>query len=75
MLVRDWILQGAKNAEGRTGGPRVPTPGTPPGDLEVAAAPKLVRTVPLYSSPTNMHTAGNTVLLALGFNGVQRIDL
>jgi hypothetical protein len=37
-LVRNWILQGAKNAEGRTGGPRVPTPGTPPGDLDVAAA-------------------------------------
>ena len=25
--IRDWIAQGAKNANGRTGGPRVPTPG------------------------------------------------
>jgi hypothetical protein len=37
-LVRRWILQGARNAEGRTGGPRVATPGTPPSDLDVAAA-------------------------------------
>jgi hypothetical protein len=25
--IRDWILQGAKNAQGKTVGPRVPTPG------------------------------------------------
>jgi hypothetical protein len=37
-LIRRWILQGAKGADGRTGGPQVPTPGTPPGDLDVAAA-------------------------------------
>jgi Carboxypeptidase regulatory-like domain len=37
-LVRRWIAQGAKNADGETGGPRVPTPGTPPTDLDVAAA-------------------------------------
>ena len=37
-LVRRWILQGAKGPDGRTGGPQVPTPGTPPGDLDVAAA-------------------------------------
>jgi hypothetical protein len=37
-LVRDWIEQGAKDEEGETGGPRVPTPGTPPGDLDVARA-------------------------------------
>jgi hypothetical protein len=37
-LVRRWILQGAKGPGGRTGGPRVPTPGTPPSDLDVAAA-------------------------------------
>lgn len=37
-LVRRWIAQGAKNAGGETGGPRVPTPGTPPSDLDVAAA-------------------------------------
>jgi hypothetical protein len=37
-LVRRWIDQGAKNPDGQTGGPQVPTPGTPPGDLDVAAA-------------------------------------
>jgi Carboxypeptidase regulatory-like domain len=37
-LVRRWILQGAKGPDGRTGGPQVPTPGTPPSDLDVAAA-------------------------------------
>jgi Carboxypeptidase regulatory-like domain len=37
-LVRRWILQGAKNADGQTGGPRVPTPGTPPSELDVEAA-------------------------------------
>jgi hypothetical protein len=37
-LVRRWIDQGAKNADGETGGPRVATPGTPPADLDVAAA-------------------------------------
>jgi Carboxypeptidase regulatory-like domain len=37
-LVRDWIEQGAKDENGRTGGPRVVTPGTPPTDLEAAAA-------------------------------------
>jgi Carboxypeptidase regulatory-like domain len=37
-LVRRWIEQGAKNEAGETGGPRVATPGTPPTDLDVAAA-------------------------------------
>jgi hypothetical protein len=37
-LIRRWILQGAVGPDGRTGGPQVPTPGTPPGDLDVAAA-------------------------------------
>jgi Carboxypeptidase regulatory-like domain len=37
-LVRRWIAQGAKNADGKTGGPRVPTPGTPPSGLDVPAA-------------------------------------
>jgi hypothetical protein len=37
-LVRRWILQGAKGPDGLTGGPQVPTPGSPPGDLDVAAA-------------------------------------
>jgi hypothetical protein len=37
-LVRNWILQGAKGPDGRTGGPEVPTPGTPPTGLDVPAA-------------------------------------
>jgi hypothetical protein len=37
-LVRRWILQGAKDVDGQTGGPQVPTPGTPPGDLDVDPA-------------------------------------
>ena len=37
-LVRRWIAQGAKDENGETGGPRVPTPGTPPQDLDVPAA-------------------------------------
>ncbi len=37
-LLRRWILQGAKGPNGRTGGPAVPTPGTPPRDLDVPAA-------------------------------------
>jgi hypothetical protein len=37
-LVRRWIEEGAKNAEGETGGPRVATPGTPPSDLDAAEA-------------------------------------
>jgi hypothetical protein len=37
-LIRRWILQGAKGTDGLTGGPQVPTPGTPPGDLDVVAA-------------------------------------
>jgi Carboxypeptidase regulatory-like domain len=37
-LIRRWILQGAKGPDGRTGGPQVPTPGTPPGDLDVGEA-------------------------------------
>jgi Carboxypeptidase regulatory-like domain len=37
-LVRRWILQGAKNENGETAGPEVPTPGKPPSGLDVAAA-------------------------------------
>jgi Carboxypeptidase regulatory-like domain len=33
-LVRRWILQGAKDEQGRTGGPQVATPGTPPRGLD-----------------------------------------
>ena len=39
-LVRNWILGGAKGADGQTGGPEVTTPGTPPppaGDTELAS--------------------------------------
>jgi Carboxypeptidase regulatory-like domain len=37
-LVRQWIAQGAKGPDGKTGGPRVATPGTPPRGLDVASA-------------------------------------
>jgi hypothetical protein len=37
-LVRRWILQGAKDEQGRTGGPQVATPGTPPSGLDAPAA-------------------------------------
>jgi hypothetical protein len=41
-LIRRWILQGAKDVDGRIGGPQVATPGTPPGDLdrELAGEPE-----------------------------------
>ena len=35
--VRDWILDGAKNDDGETGGPEVATPGTPPAAIGDAA--------------------------------------
>jgi hypothetical protein len=41
-LIRDWILAGAKGPNGRTGGPEVKTPGTPPtglGRTSLATAP------------------------------------
>jgi hypothetical protein len=44
-------------------------------DAADPSSPKLLRTVALYSSAREMHASGNTVLLALGMNGVQRIDL
>jgi len=37
-LVRRWIEQGAKGEDGKTGGPRVATPGTPPTGLDVPEA-------------------------------------
>jgi hypothetical protein len=49
-LVRDWILQGAKGPDGRTGGPEVPTPGTPPTDLDVAAATETEGTAAIVGS-------------------------
>ena len=41
-LIRRWILQGAKDVDGRIGGPQGATPGTPPGDLdrELAGEPE-----------------------------------
>jgi len=36
--IRRWILQGAVGLDGRTGGPEVPTPGSPPRDLDVPGA-------------------------------------
>jgi hypothetical protein len=37
-LIRRWILQGAKDVDGQTKGPTVPSPGNPPANLDVAAA-------------------------------------
>lgn len=37
-LVRRWILQGAKDVDGQTKGPTVPSPGAPPTGLDVPAA-------------------------------------
>jgi hypothetical protein len=36
--IRRWILQGAKDVDGETKGPAVPSPGNPPAGLDVAAA-------------------------------------
>lgn len=36
--IRNWILQGAKGPDGKTGGPAVPTPGDPPTGLDVPPA-------------------------------------
>jgi len=47
-LVRNWILGGAKGADGQTGGPEVTTPGTPPppvGDTELASEQKGTGTI------------------------------
>lgn len=40
-LIHDWISQGAKGADGTTGGPQVTTPGTPPASVEGSASAKL----------------------------------
>ena len=37
-IIHDWIAQGAKRADGTTGGPEVTTPGTPPPSVEGTAA-------------------------------------
>jgi hypothetical protein len=35
-LIRDWILGGARGADGKTGGPEVRTPGSPPSGIRDA---------------------------------------
>ena len=49
-LVRRWILQGAKDADGQTKGPAVPSPGAPPTDLDAAAATETTGTATITGS-------------------------
>jgi len=51
-LVRRWILQGAKGPDGKTGGPTVPSPGSPPANLDRPAA----------TTPTGSGTITGTVI-------------
>ncbi len=44
-------------------------------DTSVITAPQLVRTVPLFGYAQSAAASGNLVLLALGMNGVERVDL
>ena len=44
-------------------------------DTRHAGEPKLLRTVPLYGYPQSFSGGANTVLFALGMNGMQRIEL
>jgi hypothetical protein len=44
-------------------------------ELTDPSAPSIVRKVPLFGSPIDLQASGNLVLLSLGMNGVQRIDL
>jgi hypothetical protein len=44
-------------------------------DTSVPSAPKIVSTVPLYGYANDLQAVGKLVLLSLGMNGVQRIDL
>jgi hypothetical protein len=45
-------------------------------DMSVPSAPKILSKVPLYGgSASDLQAAGNLVLLSLGMNGVQRVDL
>lgn len=37
-LIHDWIAQGAKGPDGKTGGPQVTTPGTPPPNVDGTVA-------------------------------------
>ncbi len=49
-LVRRWILQGAKDVDGQTKGPTVPSPGAPPTGLDVAAATETEGTATIEGS-------------------------
>jgi Carboxypeptidase regulatory-like domain len=49
-LIRRWILQGAKDVDGQTKGPTVPSPGNPPTDLDVAAATETTGTATVAGS-------------------------
>lgn len=44
-------------------------------DLSDVAAPSIVRKLPLYAPAQRLNASGNLVLMALGMNGVQRVDL
>ena len=47
-LLRNWILQGAKGPDGKTGGPKVTTPGSPPtglGTAQEAVSPRGTGTI------------------------------
>lgn len=44
-------------------------------DLTDVTLPSVVRKVPLYAPPVHVAASGNTVMLALGTMGAQRIDL
>jgi Carboxypeptidase regulatory-like domain len=68
-LIRRWILQGAKDVDGRTGGPQVATPGTPPGDLDREPASELEGSATIVGSVVDqrrepMEGALVTMLLA-----------
>ncbi len=49
-LIRRWILQGAKDVDGETKGPTVPSPGNPPTGLDVAAATETEGTATITGS-------------------------
>jgi hypothetical protein len=44
-------------------------------DISNASEPKLLRSLPLFGYPQSFSSSGNTLLFALGTNGVQRIEL
>lgn len=69
-LIRDWILGGAKGTDGKTGGPEVTTPGSPPTairDTELATEQKGTGTITgtvVSQDRTPMKGAFVTLLLA-----------